>query len=75
MAEKLVAPEVDSTGRFWADTNQHVHLLWENDTELFKVTPEGKVFRDGKDITSDDRELADCFCLWLKASHSITVDR
>lgn len=50
------------------------YLSTLNNTVLFKVTSDGRVIRDGIDITDNDAAMAQCFVDYLKFK-SIEVKR
>lgn len=43
--------------------------------ELFRVTPAGRVERDGVDITDDDAAMAQVLCELMRVAHGVEVKR
>lgn len=46
-----------------------------NNTILFKVNAEGRIIRDGVDITDNDAALAACLIEFLKIFHEVQIKR
>jgi len=55
-----------------------IYSQWQsvvNNSTLCIITKEGRILRDGVDITDNDSAVAACFIEWLKKVHNIEVKR